>query len=829
TFIAAEESPNGQPLLAVSNEVSGTTTVYGVESESNEDRAYTLELLHAADQEAAVAAIQDAPNLSAVLNALRNQDLGNDGLPDNSLTLSSGDAIIPGLFFDASEAVFGSAGIADIQIQNELGFQALALGNHEFDFGTAMLAGLIDGSATGDFSALSSSDLAGQDFTGADFPYLATNLDFATDANLAPLEEEGGQAPQANRVTSSVVIDVNDEPIGVVGATTPTLDIISSPGDLAIRPADFEVNPTPAQLDALAAEIQTEVDALLAANPGMDKVVLLAHMQQLDIERALAERLSHVDIIVAGGSNTRLFDDNDRIRDGDSDQGQYPQFVTDADGVTTAVVNTDGSYKYVGRLVIDFDENGHIIPDSYDPEVSGAYATDAQGVAELNAEDLIDPEIQAIADAIEAQIIATESNVFGVSEVFLNGNRSGVDTPEETDGVRTQETNLGNLTADANLALAKEFDESVLVSIKNGGGIRASIGETIVPPGGTEAVRSANEAVTDSDGNVIKPAGGISQNDIQTALAFNNDLSLLTLTKAELVAVLEHGLEAVPNAAGGFPQVSGVKFSYDADRPEGDRILNAAIVDEDDTLIAELVRDGELVGDANETFRVVTLNFLAGGGDGYPFPAGPEANRIDLTDLDGDGEPDENRTGDATFAFDGTEQDALAEYLNDHFNPANGGEAFDTADTGRNLDERIQNLDFRADTVLEPEAPEPEPERALIEGSAGRRDYLVGSDEAEIIAARGGFGNLLFGGGGEDTFYFDTIGDGARDYARILDFEAGVDRIQFEHDDYDVLLLSSRFAFITAGEEKDLILVGGHFETIEDLGIDVGPIDGLFL
>ena len=88
------------------------------------------------------------------------------------------------------------------------------------------------------------------------------------------------------------------------------------------------------------------------------------------------------------------------------------------------MVNTDGSYKYVGRLVIDFDQDGNILPGSYDPEVSGAYATDAQGVSDLDAAGLIDPEIQAIADAIEGQIIATESNVFGLSNVFLNGNRA---------------------------------------------------------------------------------------------------------------------------------------------------------------------------------------------------------------------------------------------------------------------------------------------------------------------------------------------------------------------------------------------------------------------
>lgn len=50
---------------------------------------YTLELLHFSDQEGAAAALDDAPALSAVLNALRDEDLGGDGLADNTLTLSS--------------------------------------------------------------------------------------------------------------------------------------------------------------------------------------------------------------------------------------------------------------------------------------------------------------------------------------------------------------------------------------------------------------------------------------------------------------------------------------------------------------------------------------------------------------------------------------------------------------------------------------------------------------------------------------------------------------------------------------------------------------------
>ncbi len=476
-----------------------------------------------------------------------------------------------------------------------------------------------------------------------------------------------------------------------MGATTPTLDIISSPGDVTIAPGDFDGSPSAAQLDALAAEIQAEVDALLAANPDMDKVVLLTHMQQLSIDEALIPRLSGVDILVAGGSNTRLFDENDVPRDGDSDQGQYPKFIQDADGNTTALVNTDGNYKYVGRLVIDFDENGHVIADSYDETVSGAYATDAAGMEAVGANGQQDPDIISIVNALREEIVASESNVFGVSDVYLNGVRGSV---------RTQETNLGNLTADANLAAAQAVDPTVLVSLKNGGGIRDDIGQVVVPTGGFDEVTLPNEEITDAEGNVIKPAGGISETDIANSLRFNNGLTVLTLTREELVAVLEHSIAASSsddtNTQGRFPQVSGIQFSFDLTLDPGSRIVSAAITDADGTDIDVLVQGGELQGDANAEVRMVTLGFLAGGGDGYPFPDLAEA-RVNAISLK---QPDEaERTGVATFAPDGSEQDVLAEYLAENF--ATVETAFGADDTGRDLDERLQNLAFREDTVID--------------------------------------------------------------------------------------------------------------------------------
>ena len=757
-FIPASESPTGEALYVVANEVSGTLGLYEVAPEPAPN--FTLELLHFSDQEASTSALVNAPNLSAVLNGLRMQDVGNDGMADNTLTLSSGDAFIGSPFFDASGPVYGSRGIADIQIQNELGVQAVALGNHEFDFGPSVLAGLISGTAPG--------SILGQDFRGADFPYLSTNLDFSTNSNLAPLEVPGGRAPLARTVTSSIVLTVDSEQtgttelIGVVGATTPTLGRISSPGTVGITPTPFDNIPTPAQLDALAAIIQSEVDAVLAANPGMNKVILMAHMQVLDIEVALAGRLSGVDIIMAGGSNTRLFDDNDRPRNGDSDQGQYPIFTTDKDGNPIAIVNTDGSYKYVGRLVIDFDEDGHIITDSYDAGVSGAYATDAEGVAAVGGTP--DAEIVEIVDAIEAQIVSTQSNVFGYSDVFLNGNRTGTATGADPDGVRSQETNLGNLTARANLAYAQDFDNSVMVSIKNGGGIRASIGEVTVPPGGTAPVRLPNAELLDGEGNVIKPFGAISQTDISTALAFNNGLSLVSMTAAELVAVLNHAANS--SGAGGFGQFAGVEFSFDMTRPAGARVTQADIVDENGASVIALVRGGVTVADPDLVIRAVTLNFLIPNGDGYPF-ALSNPQRIDLFDLNRDNFADGDRSGRAVFADTGTEQDAFAEYLlENHGTPE---EAFDEADVGRDSDLGITNLGFaRQNVEIDTRGRSWSQITETFDGAGVLREQVTDFDNGKIVtSAFDAAGRIVtrteadagdVAGYAKQTRHFDTAG-----------------------------------------------------------------------
>ena len=634
--------------------------------------AYTLELLHFSDQEASTGAFVDAPALSAVLNALRAEDLFNDGIADNTLFLASGDGYIPSVFYQASLAVYGAIGIGDILIQNAMGLQASAFGNHEFDSGVAPLANLINGTT-------------GINFTGTAYPYLSCNLNFTPDASLNPLQVPKFLPPVPRKITSSVVFTVGGEKIGVVGATTPTLRSITSAGNVAPLPQPFGSPPNNAELDALAVIIQVEVNGLIAANPGMNKVIVLAHMQLLSIEFQLAQRLRNVDIIVAGGSHSRLFDADDRARVGDSKQGDYPTFFRDLDNKTVAVVNTGANYKYLGRLVIGFDATGNLIPSTYNVTVSGAYATDAQGVAFVNSTGnaIINPVVADVAKQLELQVIRTESNILGSSNVFLNGNRGVINDPNPLDGVRTQETNLGDLTADANLWYARFFDPTVTISIKNGGGIRANIGIQTVLANTSLAVRVPNEELKFSNGTILKPFAAISQNDVATALAFNNALSLVTVTRTELKGILEYGIGALRDGNGRMCQVGGVQFSFDSLAPVGSRIITLRITSVTPPIL--VVSNGAVVGNASDSFRVVTLGFLldAGsgtGGDGYTFPL---TGRLNLTS---------GGTGTSSFAPPGTEQDAMAEFLLRFHNST--ATAYNQADTDRRGDLRMVDLSF---------------------------------------------------------------------------------------------------------------------------------------
>jgi 2',3'-cyclic-nucleotide 2'-phosphodiesterase (5'-nucleotidase family) len=640
-------------------------------------------------------------------------------------------------------------GAVDIAIHNLIGVEASTIGNHEFDLGPrAFRDSFIKGTATTGVNG----------WVGAQFPYLSANLEFSGDADLrgsftnttttAGLEEASSQK---GRIVPSAVVTKNGEKIGLVGATTQVLEQISSTGGVEVKGFTGDGSERD-DMALLASQLQPVIDDLISQ--GVNKVILMAHLQQIANEKALAPLLRGVDIILAAGSNTRLGDSNDQAVDfpghGANFADVYPLLTQGADGAPTLIVNTDNEYTYLGRLVVDFDAQGRIIPGSVDPLISGAYAATAANVAKVwnvaenqlattaFAEGTKAENVQDLTDAVQAVIASKDGQVWGFSNVYLEGERAFV---------RSEETNLGDLTADANLEYARKIDPTVVLSLKNGGGIRSQIGGVDVVSG-AKGPTFANLAAG-------KPASGVSTLDIENSLRFNNSLSLVTVSASKLKELLEHSIASYPNQ-GRFPQVSGVAFSFDLTKPAGSRIVNMAIQDSQGNDLDVVVRSGALAGDPARTFRMVTLGFLAGGGDSYPFPTDASINRVDLFNTAAP------RTGTATFSGDGTEQDALAEYLK--ANHSTASQAYNQPETAAALDLRLQNIARRSDAVIDPVRvgiagnDNTLPGSSTIPGFDGRLDTIfTGAGEDEVdVAISNGYENRIFTGSGVDTIYAGT-------------------------------------------------------------------------
>ncbi len=723
TFVPAEDAPGGAPLLLVPNEGSNTTSIYTLNA------TFTLQLLHFSDAEAGLLASTTAPNLAALVDAFEDDYA-------NTLILAGGDNFIPSPFFAAGTDPTVAAthnkgdnpGAADIEIHNRIGVEASTVGNHEFDFGTRAFSDAVADAA---------------------FPYLTANLDFSGDADIRGRYTETvgvngleNATALAGRIVPSAVVDKGGEKIGLVGVTTQIVESIASTGGVEVKGFagdGLEAN----DMALLAAQLQIVIDDLTAQ--GVDKIILMAHLQQIAFEVELATLLEDVDIILAGGSNTRLGDETDvavAFPGHAADFADtYPILANGADGGTTLIVNTDNEFTYLGRLVVEFDDQGRIITDSLDPAINGAYAAtrenvaEAWGVAEADldttafAEGTKGEQVADITDAVQAVIAAKDGEIWGFTEVYLEGERNQV---------RNQETNLGNLTADANMFAAQQAlgAGALVVSLKNGGGIRTAIGAVDVVTG------DKDPPIANPDAG--KPEGGISTLDIENSLRFNNRLVVFDTTAAGLKAILEHGFASLGNQ-GRFPQLGGLSISFDPDLPAGSRVLNVAAIDENGDVIARIIEDGAVSTDAPALISVVTLSFLAQGGDGYPIKANGENFRYLLED--GSLGPVLDETTDISVAPTGAlgEQQALKDFLQDfHATP---DAAFDKADTAASGDTRIQNLNAVAeDTVLDGIVLSG---AGLLEGSAGD-DSLLGLGRADTVLAGAG-NDTVDAGSGSDS------------------------------------------------------------------------------
>jgi len=610
--------------------------------------AFVLQILHTSDVESGLAELENASRFSSVLSGLKSEH------PANTVVLSSGGNWISGPFFSGGARITGTKGRTEVQILNRLGIQASVLGNHEMDETPEGFLGVLG--ADGDYS-------------GTMFPYLAANLDFTSDPYLVDQLAAPGQEwnQVTNQLTSSTVITVAGQKIGIIGVTIPTFKNITSAGKITV-------------LTNTAFAVQAAVDQLKAQS--INKLILLSHFRDLNDDLSFVRQIRDIDVVIAGGSLALLARPGQRLRDGDQATGNYPLLDSSLNSEPVYIVNTSGSYKYVGRLVVRFDDQGQVtgVDDS-----SRVYPTDAQGVLETGNFP-IDTGIESLVSAV-GQIINTDDRViFGSTSEYLQG---------AGEVIRSEESNLGDAAADADLFWARRSDTNVVIAFKNAGGIRDSIGSVERVNG---EIRYLPPAGNPASG---KNPGEISQLDIGNVLRFNNSLVLLTLTAQQVRDAVEWSVSEF-GPPGKFPQIGGLAFSFDPARPSleyevnsnnvptgikipGSRVRSLVVTNADSSLDL-VVKKGLLIGDPARRFRAVAIEFLANGGDDYL----PLAQGVDRTNLV------PASVTNKVFNTEGTEQWAFAQYLKSIGR-------FGQPELPAKQDRRNQNLSKKIDEVLFPE------------------------------------------------------------------------------------------------------------------------------
>jgi len=292
-------------------------------------------------------------------------------------------------------------------------------------------------------------------------------------------------------------------------------------------------------------------DAITAVQAEVDSltaagvgIIIVMSHSSYEIDKEIAANTTGIDVIVGGHDNAYLSNVSDRAK------GPYPTVVNG-----TQIVQAYAYGKYLGELSVVFDDEGEIMSASGEPiTIDGSVSEDSQIVARL--------------DELEKPITDLKETLVGNVSTSLNGDRAVC---------RIQECDMGNMITDAMRAAGMEKGYSI--ALANSGGIRASL-----------------------------DAGQVTLGEIMTILPFQNTMSTFKVTGKQLLAAIENGVSQVEDGSGRFPQVSGMRFSFDASKPANERVTSIEIEESNGTFSAL-----NLYG----TYGMVSNNFIRAGGDGY--------------------------------------------------------------------------------------------------------------------------------------------------------------------------------------------------------------------
>ena len=406
----------------------------------------------------------------------------------NVLVLDAGDPFQGSLFYTTYK------GEAEAEFMEQIGYDAMAVGNHEFDDGPEGLSKFVD---------------------AVSFPVVSGNIDVSGEKSLN------------GKLQDHLVLEVGGEKIGIVSAlATDTVDT-SSPGDNVV----FE--------DEIAA-LKADVAELEAA--GVKMIIALNHVG-LSRDLEIAEAVPGIDAVIGGHSHTLMSNEAEGAL-------AYPAMVG-----TTPVAQAYAYSKYIGQLTLTFDDDGNVTAAEGEPVLLDASVTpDEKMIARI-------AEMGAPIEEMKKRVVATSSDV-------IDGNR---------EVCRVAECPMGNLVADAMLDRVK--DQGVTIAIQNGGGLRASI-----------------------------DSGEVTMGEVLTVLPFQNTLATFQVSGQTIVDALENGVSQVEEVKGRFPQVAGLKFTWDPTVAANEGRIQEVMV----------MKDGDYAPiDPAATYAVATNNYVRNGGDGY--------------------------------------------------------------------------------------------------------------------------------------------------------------------------------------------------------------------
>jgi 5'-nucleotidase / UDP-sugar diphosphatase len=499
----------------------------------------------------------------------------------NVIKLHAGDALTGDLYFTQSE------GEADAMAMNTVCFDAMSFGNHEFDTGDAGLAKFIG--------------FLNKDPKKCQTALLSSNVTTST------------TSPIAGKFQPYTTVTRDGQKIGIVGVTISQKTKNASRPDVTTVFSD-EVISTQSAIDALTSQ-------------GVNKIVVMSHVgYEFDVTK-LATKLKGVDVVVGGDSHTLLGPDSMKSF-GLSPEGAYPTKLTDANGQPVCVVQA-WQYSYVvGKLKVDFDSKGQVSACNGSPMVlvgdtfkeGSATSTTADAAAYKKA--LNDSGIFRITTPLADTVTALKP--FSDAKVALGSVLVG----KSSENLCLRRVPGIGAKSDVTRSSLGDICNKDAGVIARGGDIQQLVAQAFLLQGQTFG--GADIALQNAGGVRIDiAAGDITVGKVYTLLPFKNVLVRIAMTGQQVKDTVEDGIDSMLGNNGGtgsgaYPYTAGLRFDVDITKAKGARATNL-----------EVQSNGQWVSfDTSKTYKVITNDFTAGGGDNYLTLKGIDKSLKENTFLD---------------------------------------------------------------------------------------------------------------------------------------------------------------------------------------------------